>query len=196
MKNCPWFSLRSNSIELRFRSVRWGNFLVNTIQNLIKSKNNSEFASLIELFYSLRSIQTQISVSDLRLFRLHSLKSCFSRSLSANFDSSLVDTRSVILGKVNEVHVMWFYLTLICITFNFSSKYMESHSFSLDQALSALYRVYESIFLYKDVYLFGSRIQPQSWENQDCSTSRIQWVFFTSNKGLNVVLVLLPVVTI
>jgi len=26
MKNCPMFSLRSNSIELRFRSVRRGNF--------------------------------------------------------------------------------------------------------------------------------------------------------------------------
>jgi len=26
MKNCPWFSLRSNSIELRLRSVRRGNF--------------------------------------------------------------------------------------------------------------------------------------------------------------------------
>ena len=29
MKNCPWFSLRSNSIESRFRSIRRGNFLVN-----------------------------------------------------------------------------------------------------------------------------------------------------------------------
>ena len=61
MKNCPWFSLRSNSIELRFRSVRWGNFLVNTCVTLRKSKSNSEFASLIKLFYSLRSIQEQIS---------------------------------------------------------------------------------------------------------------------------------------
>jgi len=26
MKNCPMFSLRSNSIELRLRSVRRGNF--------------------------------------------------------------------------------------------------------------------------------------------------------------------------
>ena len=25
-ENCPWFSLRSNSIESRFRSIRWGNF--------------------------------------------------------------------------------------------------------------------------------------------------------------------------
>jgi hypothetical protein len=38
MKNCPWFSLRSNSIELRFRSVRWGNFLVNTYVTLKKQK--------------------------------------------------------------------------------------------------------------------------------------------------------------
>ena len=56
MKNCPWFSLRSNSIELRFRSVRWGNFLANLFVNLIKSKSSSEFASLIVLFCSLRSI--------------------------------------------------------------------------------------------------------------------------------------------
>jgi len=26
MKNCPWFSLCSNSIESRFRSIRRGNF--------------------------------------------------------------------------------------------------------------------------------------------------------------------------
>lgn len=59
MKNCPWFSLRSNSIELRLRSVRRGNFLINTYVTLRKS--NSEFATLIKLFYSLRSIQEQIS---------------------------------------------------------------------------------------------------------------------------------------
>ena len=28
MKNCPMFSLRSNSIESRFRSIRRGNFLL------------------------------------------------------------------------------------------------------------------------------------------------------------------------
>ena len=54
MKNCPWFSLRSNSIESRFRSIRWGNFLVNIPVNLRKSKSkiksNSEFASLISFF--------------------------------------------------------------------------------------------------------------------------------------------------
>jgi len=33
MKNCPWFSLRSNSIESRFRSIRWGNFLVKVSVN-------------------------------------------------------------------------------------------------------------------------------------------------------------------
>ena len=38
MKNCPWFSLRSNSIELRLRSVRRGNFLVNTYVTLKKQK--------------------------------------------------------------------------------------------------------------------------------------------------------------
>ena len=54
MKNCPWFSLSSNSIESRFRSIRRGNFWVNVVLNLRKSKSkiksNSEFASLIELF--------------------------------------------------------------------------------------------------------------------------------------------------
>ena len=99
MKNCPWFSLRSNSIESRFRSIRRGNFLVNIFVTLEKSKSkiksNSEFASLIKLFFSLRSIQAQFSACDLRLFRLHSLKSCFSRSLGANFGASLVDTRSI-----------------------------------------------------------------------------------------------------
>ena len=38
MKNCPWFSLRSNSIESRFRSIRRGNFLVNVPLNLEKVK--------------------------------------------------------------------------------------------------------------------------------------------------------------
>ena len=43
MKNCPMFSLRSNSIELRFRSVRRGNFLFHTgvKSNGGKSKVNS-----------------------------------------------------------------------------------------------------------------------------------------------------------
>jgi len=50
MKNCPWFSLRSNSIELRLRSVRRGNFLINTYVTLRKSKSNSEFASLMSFF--------------------------------------------------------------------------------------------------------------------------------------------------
>ena len=67
MKNCPWFSLRSNSIESRFRSIRRGNFLVNTIWNSIKSKSNSEFASLINFLCSLRSTEKQIkSVRTLR----------------------------------------------------------------------------------------------------------------------------------
>lgn len=33
------FSLRSNSIESRFRSIRWGNFLVNSFLN---SKNQKQ----------------------------------------------------------------------------------------------------------------------------------------------------------
>lgn len=111
MKNCPWFSLRSNSIELRFRSVRWGNFLVNTGVTLKKSKRNLEFASLIKLFYSLRSIQEQISVRNLRFLRLKRTKKCFSEGLGANFDSSLVDTRSMHLSKVK----IPLYFALICV---------------------------------------------------------------------------------
>ena len=38
MKNCPWFSLRLNSIELRLRSVRRGNFFSNLFVNSIKAK--------------------------------------------------------------------------------------------------------------------------------------------------------------
>ena len=111
MKNCPWFSLRSNSIELRFRSVHGGNFVVNTYVTLRKSKSNSEFASLIKLFYSLRSIQEQISAWNLRFLRLKRTKKCFSEGLGANFDSSLVDTRSMHLSKVK----IPLYFALICV---------------------------------------------------------------------------------
>ena len=38
MKNSPMFSLRSNSIESRFRSIREGNFLVNIYITLEKAK--------------------------------------------------------------------------------------------------------------------------------------------------------------
>lgn len=54
MKNCPWFSLRSNSIESRFRSIRRGNFLGEYFRDFEKSKSkiksSSEFASLISFF--------------------------------------------------------------------------------------------------------------------------------------------------
>jgi hypothetical protein len=57
MKNCPWFSLRSNSIESRFRSIRWGNFLAFSCDFEKKQRQEQlEFASLIKLLYSLRSI--------------------------------------------------------------------------------------------------------------------------------------------
>ncbi len=72
MKNCPWFSLRSNSIESRFRSIRWGNFLANTYVKLRKNKSNSEFASLINHLCSLRSIMEPSSYS--RFARLISFK--------------------------------------------------------------------------------------------------------------------------
>lgn len=38
MKNCLMFSLRSNSIELRLRSVRRGNFWVNLVITSKKQK--------------------------------------------------------------------------------------------------------------------------------------------------------------
>jgi len=56
MKNCPMFSLRSNSIELRFRSVRRGNFLVyagsksNIEKNNVKNNPKNGFATLIKAF--------------------------------------------------------------------------------------------------------------------------------------------------
>ena len=58
MKNCPWFSLRSNSIELRYAQTLL-NFafaqFVGAIFKLIpdishQKKRNSEFASLISFF--------------------------------------------------------------------------------------------------------------------------------------------------
>ena len=85
MKNCPWFSLRSNSIESRSRSILRGNFLVDVLVTLRKSKSNSEFASLIKLFYSLRSIQIQFSACDFHSFRLHSLKKRFFRESRCEF---------------------------------------------------------------------------------------------------------------
>jgi hypothetical protein len=56
MKNCPMFSLRSNSIELRFRSVRRGNFLayagskLNIEKSNVKSNPKNGFATLIKAF--------------------------------------------------------------------------------------------------------------------------------------------------
>jgi len=47
MKNRPRFSLRSNSIESRFRSIRRGDFWDHPVMALRKIKSNSEFASLI-----------------------------------------------------------------------------------------------------------------------------------------------------
>ena len=85
MKNCPWFSLRSNSIESRYRSIRRGNFLAHLVVTLIKSKSTMNSLRSQSFFCSLRSVQVQISTCDLRLFRLLSLKSCFSESLGANF---------------------------------------------------------------------------------------------------------------
>ena len=38
MKNCPWFSLRSNAIESRFRSIPWGNFWLNLGNDLNTGK--------------------------------------------------------------------------------------------------------------------------------------------------------------
>lgn len=64
MKNCPWFSLRSNSIESRFRSIRRGNFWPNLVVTLRKSKSkiksNSEFASLISFFSRFARFRNQI----------------------------------------------------------------------------------------------------------------------------------------
>jgi len=42
MKNCPWFSLRSNSIESRFRSIRGAIFLVHAYVKLNKKKQSQK----------------------------------------------------------------------------------------------------------------------------------------------------------
>ena len=57
MKNCPWFSLRSNSIESRFRSIRGAIFLVHAYVKLNekKAKSKETMNSLRSCFYSLRS---------------------------------------------------------------------------------------------------------------------------------------------
>ncbi len=66
MKNCPWFSLRSNSIELRLRSVRRGNFFSNLIVNFIKAKAfGIRFAHIV--FYA-RFARSRCLFSDLILF--------------------------------------------------------------------------------------------------------------------------------
>lgn len=49
MINCPMFSLRSNSIESRYRSIL-GAIFSKSRYDFKKSTNNSEFASLIVLF--------------------------------------------------------------------------------------------------------------------------------------------------
>lgn len=58
MKNCPMFSLCSNSIELRFRSVRRGNFLAyagfksNIEKSNVKNNPKNGFATLIKAFFA------------------------------------------------------------------------------------------------------------------------------------------------
>ncbi len=60
MKNCPWFSLRSNSIESRFRSIRRGNFLAHLRCDFKKKQKQDQKQLGIRFahkaFYSLRSI--------------------------------------------------------------------------------------------------------------------------------------------
>ena len=54
MKNCPWFSLRSNSIELRFRSVRGAIFkLIPGINHQEKKKLGIRFAHQFFILASL-----------------------------------------------------------------------------------------------------------------------------------------------
>jgi hypothetical protein len=54
MKNCPWFSLRSNSIELRLSSVRRGNFLqILGIESLKTKKTRNSLRSLVFMLASL-----------------------------------------------------------------------------------------------------------------------------------------------
>jgi len=96
------FSLRSNSIESRFRSILRGNFFakaefeLNTLKSKVKSNSKNGFASLIKFLFSLRSIEAPIFTFDLSPFMIHlSLKPVFQGVWTQIFDWSLVDTRSV-----------------------------------------------------------------------------------------------------
>ena len=93
------FSLCSNSIESRFRSILWGCFYTDTgLQlNPVKKQgqNKNGFAALMRLFFlamlvlgsnfCINSIYTQNQIHKKR----------FSESRGTNFVGSLVDTRSV-----------------------------------------------------------------------------------------------------
>ena len=86
MKNCPMFSLRSNSIESRFRSILGGNFLLNFVVAWIKSKSSIVRALLDALILNhVSKGETVIREKSRRNF---------------NDVSSLVDTRSMKLGDI------------------------------------------------------------------------------------------------
>ena len=63
MKNCPMFSLRSNSIESRFRSIRRGNFgsdFRDFKKGKSKIKSKVGIRSAHQFLCSLRSVYKQI----------------------------------------------------------------------------------------------------------------------------------------
>jgi len=80
MKNCPWFSLCSNSIESRFRSIHRGNFLVNISVNLKKAKATRN--SLRSSYFFTRFARSRLKF----LYVIYAY---------LNFRTSLVDTRSI-----------------------------------------------------------------------------------------------------
>ncbi len=102
MKNCPMFSLRSNSIELRFRSVLRGNFLANAGSNANIEKNQNQstsnskngFAALIKLVLATLGLGSSFPCPSEPVKRPLLQKAVVQGVLGTNFVGSLVDTRS------------------------------------------------------------------------------------------------------
>ena len=88
MKNCPWFSLRSNSIESRFRSIR-GQFFGSSRYDFEKKQKQDQkqlgirFAH--EFFARFARSRSLFSSCGLFFFDIFILKNCFSEGLGAIF---------------------------------------------------------------------------------------------------------------
>ena len=106
-----------------------GNFLVNISVTFGKSKSNSEFASLIILFLLASLDLDSIFYMWSKFFAgSKTVKNGFSRSLDANFDSSLVDTRSEIATISKNKGVFAIFLITHRETYRFLLKFLKSQN--------------------------------------------------------------------